>query len=346
MRTSADGIHWSDPGPVVWDYPFDTQKQAWWDQDVGKYVIQLRSEIKQDTTDPNALPFPFVDPIASDPAVVDPSLYRAYRQLARVEADDILQPWPSENCRTVMCGDELDPELSDVYHPGGVYKYPYADDAYFMFPWVYEHWPDSPVRNDGVLETQFAASRNGWNWMRYDREVYIPRGAEGEYDYGSTQSLGPFFRDGDDLYQFYTTWPWSHGGFRALTAEERADPANWGRSQHHLAKYRPDGFVSADAPAEGGWLVTPLLGFDGDRLVLNIETLEGGSARVAITNADGNPLPGFGIDDCDVIRADDVDYVVTWNGQSDVSSLANTPVRLRFEMASTKLYAFQFLPEP
>ena len=57
----------------------------------------------------------------------------------------------------MFCGDESDPPETDIYHPGGVYKYPYADEAYFMFPWVYEHWPESPHPNDGRINAQFAA---------------------------------------------------------------------------------------------------------------------------------------------------------------------------------------------
>ena len=344
IRTSPDGIHWTDPGPVVWNYPYDTQKQAWWDEELGKYVIHVRSQVSQDTSDPRALPFPFVDPIPSNPPVVAPRLHRAIRQLAHLEADDIMQPWPVDSARTVFGGDELDPPQTDIYHPGGVYKYPYADDAYFMFPWVYEHWPHSSVPNDGVINAQFAASRNGWNWMRYGREVYIPRGTEGEMDYGCAQPLGSFFRDGDSLYQFYSGWPWTHGGFRTLTAQERMDQANWARKVYRLNKYRLDGFVSADASAEGGTLETPTLMFDGQRLFLNIEVLQGGSARVAIVDGDGSPLPGFTLDDCDVIQANDVAYEVRWNGDSDISGLAGTPVGLLFEMSSTKLYAFQFMP--
>ena len=113
-----------------------------------------------------------------------------------------------------------------------------------------------------------------------------------------------------------------------------------------MAKYRLDGFVSADAPAGGGTLETPTLIFDGEQLLLNIEVLQGGSTLVAIVDANGDPLPGFGIEDCDVIAVDDVDYIVTWNGESSLSALAGTPVGLLFEMSSTKLYAFQFVPEP
>ena len=39
----------------------------------------------------------------------------------------------------------------------------------------------------------------------------------------------------------------------------------------------------------------------------------------------------------------DVAYTVGWGDKSDVSALAGKPVRLRFEMRSAKLYAFQFV---
>jgi len=53
-------------------------------------------------------------------------------------------------------------------------------------------------------------------------------------------------------------------------------------------------------------------------------------------------IPDFSLTDCDPIQADAVNRVVTWKGRSDVSALAGQPVRLQFELPSSKLYAFQF----
>ena len=344
MRTSPDGIHWSPSGPILWDYPFDTQKQAWWDEDLGRYVIYVRGQVAAETSDPNALSFPFVEPIPSAPPVVAPTLYRPIRMLARLETDDILQPWPAAACRTVLCGDQLDPPETDIYHPGGVYKYPFADDAYFMFPWVYEQWPHSPHSNDGVVNAQFAASRDGWHWMRYDRQVFIAHGEEGEFDYGCAEPLGPFFRDGDALYQYYSGWQWTHGGGRFRRRDPAADdPANWNWRQCRLNKYRLDGFVSADAPPEGGRLCTPPLFFEGDHLELNIQVADGGRARLALLDPDGRPLPGYALEDCNPIGGDAVARLVKWQDKAALTALTDRPVRLQFDLSSTKLYAFQFL---
>jgi hypothetical protein len=61
-----------------------------------------------------------------------------------------------------------------------------------------------------------------------------------------------------------------------------------------------------------------------------------------LTNPPKNGTRGYGIADCDPIRADSVRHVVTWKGDSDVGNLAGQVVRLRFEMQNAKLYAFKF----
>jgi len=341
MRTSPDGVHWTLHPQVVWEPRWDTQKQAWWDARIGKYVVQTRVQIEE----PNLLPFPFVAPIPSDPPVVAPKLYRPRRALGRVEMDDIMSPWPTDRVRTVMAADELDPPRSDIYHPGGVYQYPYAADAYFMFPLTYQHFRhgEGHAQNDGVNDCQFAASRDGIHWMRYDRKPFIPRGVPGAPDHGMTHGTGYFVRKGSSLYQYYGGWPWTHGGFRSLSPAERQDRKNWGRQFVGVVEHRLDGFVSADAPYTGGWLVTPPVVFQGRQLVLNIDVAAMGGARVEIQNAKGQPMPGFVMDDCDRILMNDVAYVVRWQGDTDVSSLAGQPIRLKFEMRSAKLYAFQFV---
>ena len=86
--------------------------------------------------------------------------------------------------------------------------------------------------------------------------------------------------------------------------------------------------------------ITRPLVFDGDRLVLNVAAT--GTTQVGILDEFWMDIPGFGVSDCDPIQADFVEHVVTWNGDSDVSALAGTAVRLWFEMQNTKLYAFQF----
>ena len=97
-----------------------------------------------------------------------------------------------------------------------------------------------------------------------------------------------------------------------------------------------------DAAYEGGWFVTPPVQFEGKGLVLNINASAAGCTRVALLDAAGQGLPGYAIEDCEDIMTNDVAHVVTWRGLSDIGGQAGKTVRLRFEMRSAKLFAFQF----
>ena len=183
IGTSVDGLQWERPSRNISKLParWDTQKQAWWDSRRRKYVVYLRVMLGRDG-EPQ---FPFIEPIESDPPVVAPKMMRPTRAVGRVEMDDILAPWPDENVRVVLAADENDPPGSDIY-THGLYQYPYAADAYFMFPMTYQQFreQETTVSNDGLNDTQFCASRNGIHWMRYDRKPYLPRGLSGGPDGG------------------------------------------------------------------------------------------------------------------------------------------------------------------
>jgi hypothetical protein len=339
VGTSADGLTWDMPDRLVSTLKPDTPKQAYWDARIGRYVAWLKLMVADDGTPM----FPFVDPIASDPPVIAPTVLRRGRSIGRIEVDDLTAPWPEENVRTVLAADEHDPPDSDIYHPD-VLPYTEAEDAYFMFPMTYQHFGEgeTTVRNDGLNDSQFAASRDGIHWMRYDRRPYLPRGVAGDPDCGQTHTSEFHFRDGNHLYQYYGAGPWTHGGFRRLDLEQRSDRANWGRSFYNVARQRLDGFVSADADYTGGWLTTPPIVFSGRELTLNVDVAAMGEARVEIQGADGRPLPGFSAGECDRVMVNDVAHTVSWNGNRDVHGLAGRPVRLKVAMRAAKLFAFQF----
>ncbi len=107
---------------------------------------------------------------------------------------------------------------------------------------------------------------------------------------------------------------------------------------------RLDGFVSAQAPAAGGELVTRPLLFTGRALSLNFETGGPGEVKVELQRPDGTPIPGYALEDCFPIFGDHIDFPVSWKGKgSDVGALAGEPVRIRFALKDADLYAFQFV---
>lgn len=119
---------------------------------------------------------------------------------------------------------------------------------------------------------------------------------------------------------------------------------NYGQPTAHLRRYslRLDGFASASASYDGGELLTKPLVFAGSRLVLNFATSAAGGIRVEIQDEQGQPFPGFALDDCLETIGNEIERAVYWTSGPDVSSLAGRAVRLRFVMKDADLFAVQF----
>jgi len=125
-------------------------------------------------------------------------------------------------------------------------------------------------------------------------------------------------------------------------------------TRHHLQKtnyiqrisLRTDGFVSVNAPYAGGAMTTVPFTYTGDHLVVNYATSAAGEIRVELQDAEGNPLPGFSMEDCDVLIGDRIDGAVSWHGQKSLSRYIGKPVRLKFQMMDADIYAFGFPAAP
>ncbi len=77
-------------------------------------------------------------------------------------------------------------------------------------------------------------------------------------------------------------------------------------------------------------------------LFLNCETAALGSIRVELRDVNNQALPGYALDDCDVIYDDMLERVVSWHGKAETSELAKNPVKLFFELKDADLYSFRF----
>lgn len=240
--------------------------------------------------------------------------------------------------------DNLDPVGSNIYVPKAI-KYDWSPDAYFGFPTVYFNYQgDGPAtqqalgeksrnRGSGPSEVQLAVSRDGISWKRYPRPTYVGIGRHHGQDDHEIYMVHGVIRRGEEIWQYYFGRTLYH--------------SSWTKGEYDSVfrvVQRFDGFVSADAAYTGGWLKTRPLTFQGNRLVLNIDTDATGYAQVGLLDADGRPIPGYGVDDCIYINGDFMQTEVEWikKGQ-DVSALAGKPIRLLFRMRGTKLYSLQFL---
>ncbi len=219
-----------------------------------------------------------------------------------------------------------------------------------------ERLPDR--RNaDGFNLIQLAMSRDFENWRRLgDRQPFLEpspltRGLVGNYDRLQLGAYNGIILHDDEVRFYYggnkrrvpqhDRWP--DGSPRdpsTLSESERADWLEDTHSAMHLTVLRRDGFVSLNAGAESGRLITKPLIVSGETLLLNVAVRAGGYATVTVLGDDGEPLPGF--ERSVPLKADSIDQLVSWPSSGDVGRLTSQPIRLRIELKEADLYSFRF----
>lgn len=115
----------------------------------------------------------------------------------------------------------------------------------------------------------------------------------------------------------------------------------WPDNRLRRLSLRPWGFASVNAGHAGGSLVTHLLTFSGRELHINFSTSAVGSVAVEVQRDDGQPVPGYAIEDMEPVYGDRLDAPVAWAGGSDLSALAGKPVRLRLDLKDADLFALR-----
>lgn len=250
-------------------------------------------------------------------------LWTAGRTVGRSESEDF-QHFPP--AKEVLRADAKDPADTDLYNSAAIH-YPYAANAYFIFTSVYQHKPDT-------LHVELATSRDGVHWQRPERVPFIPLGKPGEWDCGHVYAGAGLLRIGDSLSMYYQGYSHTHN--QQIPSGVHAEGV------YSRCTLRLDGYVSADAPAQGGWFVTPVLTISGRRLEINAETRGKGQLLIELQDENGKPIPGYSLQDCRPVRGDSVRQVVTWKGHKDMKALKTNRVRMKVEMKDASLYAFQF----
>jgi hypothetical protein len=105
---------------------------------------------------------------------------------------------------------------------------------------------------------------------------------------------------------------------------------------------RIDGFASIHAKLQQGEFTTKPVTFTGKELSLNLATSAAGMVKVELRNLDGTPIPGFTLDECDLIYGDSIDRRVSWKGNKSVESLIGKPVVVRMVLREADVYSMIF----
>lgn len=326
---SADGMHWSlmRDDPVVTKGAFDSQNLAFWDPTASKYRAYFRTFTKGTTTG----------------EVWKPAGYRAIRTASSKdflswsdEADLTYTDSPVEHLYTNQIGPYVRAPHILIGFPTRYIERGWSDSMRAL-PQL-EHREERSTANlrygTALTEALLMASRDGVHFERWNEAFLRP---------------GPERPD---------TWLYGHQYIAWHAVETKsslpgapnelslyASEGSWTGNKNAIRRYtlRLDGFASVNARWKEGELVTKPLKFQGDQLGINFATSAAGSIRVEIQTADGEPIPGYTLDDCAEVFGDAIDRTVTWKGGSGVGKLAGKAVRLRFKLKDADLYSLQFV---
>ena len=329
VLASANGIHWKPHfNHLVLRLrgAFDSQNLAFWDPTINAYRAYWRTSPEGIINDTEWKP-------------------KGPRSIRTGISSD-LNEW--ENIKDLTFDDPTPQEM----YTNGVYPYHRAPHILLGFPMRYierengpamEALPDSENRSIraaahprygyALSEGLLMASRDGNHFKRWNEAFLRPGPAcPGTWHYGApsiawglieTDAMLPGAGKELSLYALEDYWHGQGSALRRYTL-------------------RLDGFVSVSASWNGGALLTKPLIFDGSQLELNFSTSAAGSLRVELQYENGQPIPGFSLEDCHEYFGDSTERVVTWNRDPDLSEIAGRTVRIRFELKDADLYSFKF----
>ena len=224
--------------------------------------------------------------------------------------------------------DKLDPRRAELGVQPELYNLDAAAYESIIIG-LFTIWRGQPSDRSKPNEVCVGFSRDGFHWHRPDRRAFIPVSERyGDWNWGNVQSAGGCcLIVGDQLYFYVSGRAGVHGS------------ANSGVSSTGLAVIRRDGFASMDAGESGGILTTRPVRFGGKHLFVNADA-HAGELGVEVLDESGRVMPAFSRAECIPVCEDKTLQAVRWKGAKDLSALAGKPVKFRFHLRNSSLYAF------
>jgi hypothetical protein len=249
------------------------------------------------------------------------------RLIRRAEGDTFQQLDPPRIC--LQC-DPQDPLDDDVYN-SCYNQYPNLPGRHLMFPSIYH-------RIASTVDVQLAVSRDGWNWQRPERRSIIERCLSGD-EFGSLYA-SPHLVALDDVWQLPVQCNRRLHDFRA---RGNAYPPD---GELRWASWQPDRLVALQGDSKG---VVTLVErpFSGEPARLNYATEAGGWVRVELVEPPHTPpqpvaaLPGYGLEESEVLDGDELHRELRWNGTADLSHLRGQELSLRLHVHRARVFCLE-----
>lgn len=304
---SADGIHWEtlQEEPVFTKGLFDSQNVAFWSESEQKYICYFRIWTGEG--------------------------YKGYRSVGRTTSEDFIH-WSEPHD---MSFGETPPE----------HLYTQQTSPYFRAPQIYVAIGARFMPNRQVLNEEQARELDvNPDYFKDCSDAFLMTSRGGnKYDRTFMES---FIRPEIGLQNWV-----SRSNYPALNVVQTSPTEmsvyvneNYAQPTAYLNRYslRIDGFASLYAGYNGGEMLTKPLVFNGKELEINYSTSAAGGIKIEIQDEKGNPIPGFTMKDCQEIIGNEISRIVTWNGKTDVGSLAGKPVRLYIYLKDADLFSLKF----
>lgn len=196
------------------------------------------------------------------------------------------------------------------------------------------------VWRKGTTELRLVVSRDAGNtWQRVGgKQVWLPCSAL-SHGFDRLVFAAPPVEVGDEFWFYYPAWDGDHLVFNRDGS--LYEPGYLRMARTGLATLRRDGYLSLDAGADTGSLLTRTIRIEGDRLEVNLQAPKGW-LRAELADEAGKPIPGFTLTECAPVKGEGVSLPVRWKGGADLKRLAGKPVHVRFQLSDASLYAFRF----
>lgn len=305
--TSPDGIHWKKirEEAVFTDGLFDSQNVAFWSDSEKKYLCYFRTWTGDG--------------------------YSGFRSVGRTTSDDFIN-WTAKE--QMNFGD------TPLEH-----LYTQQTSPYYRAPQIYvaigaRFMPDRQV----ITEEEAKKINVNPNYFKdcSDAVLMTSRGGN-NYDRTFMES---YVRPGIGMQNWV-----SRSNYPALNVVQTSDTEmslyvneNYAQPTAHIKRYsmRIDGFASLYAGYDGGELITKPFIFSGKELEINYSTSAAGEIKIEIQDEKGNPLPGYTLEESQIIIGNEIKRVVRWNEKAGLEQLNSKPVKLRIFLRDANLYSFKF----
>jgi hypothetical protein len=338
IRYSADGIHWG--GAVATSGAAFDRSTFFYNPFRNRWAMSLRGDAYNPSTE--TVSGTYAGRGASGGGMI--SLPRMRRYAEGTTLVGAATSWAGETfgsdqwyanttAPTMWVGaDSLDPARPDIgatpelYNLDAVAYESVMTGMFSIYRGVPANYPDREKINNIVA----GFSRDGFSWDRTNRKPIIDVSEDSSaWNYANVQSAGGcLLTVGDQLFLYSS-------GRQARNA---------GAGSTGLSTMRRDGFASMDAGQQGGTVTTRPVSFSGKYLFVNTDDLAG-QLQAEVLDQNGNVIGPFSRQNCVAVSSDSTTARISWNGVSDLSSLAGQPVKFRFYLSGGSLYSFWVSPD-